>query len=211
METAFSSGYPANSRDERLRFDQMLLQRIAQRDQSALEQLYDRYSRLLLGVIMHVVHAKPEAEDVLQEAFLQIWNRAGTFDSRLGPPFAWLIRVARNKAIDHVRSRRHREKMSESALESAATVATSDPGSNPMAFAHLREISSTLFDALSRLPIEQRKLIDLAYFGGYTQSELSEELAIPLGTVKTRMRQGMLALQQQLAALPELRQSIHHR
>jgi RNA polymerase sigma-70 factor (ECF subfamily) len=129
---------------------------------------------------------------VLQEVFFQVWNRSDTYNATLGSPVGWLVRIARNRAIDRLRA---------NAVRSRALDAAPAPkeGASPESAAALSEQQRTVARALETLPPEQRMLIEQAYFLGLTQSELAERWRIPLGTVKTRIRSGMLALREQLS------------
>jgi RNA polymerase sigma-70 factor, ECF subfamily len=179
--------------------DLILLQRIVARDSDALASLYDRHSRLLFGLILRIVRDRAEAEDILQEVFVRVWTRAELFDPRLGGPTAWLVRIARNRAIDRLRARRSRDAdrppLDESIAERPA--AATDIVS-PEAAALEAERRGTVIDALSVLPPEQRRLIEAAFFEGYTHGELATRFGLPLGTVKTRIRAGIVAMRQRL-------------
>lgn len=182
-----------------LHVDLGLLERVTARDIQAVTALYDRHSRTLYSLIHRIVRDPSEAEDVLQEVFLRVWERAETYDSALGSPMAWLVRIARNRAIDHVRARKSRpstqpadETMDERLLDAAARAPT------PERLTSMSEEHRALADALTRLTSDQRVLIEQAFFMGYTQSELAERFNLPLGTVKTRIRQGMLAMREHL-------------
>jgi RNA polymerase sigma-70 factor (ECF subfamily) len=154
-------------RQEDARGDIALIERIVARDQLAIGDLYDRHHRLLFGLILRIIGDRSEAEEILQEVFVLVWTRAETYNVSLGPPVAWLVRIARNRAIDRRRSNTVRLRAVVRALES--------------------------------LPREQHQLIEQAYFLGLTQTELAERFKLPLGTVKTRIRTGMLALREQLS------------
>ena len=192
-----------NSRDERLEVDFLIMQSIAHGDDRALGQLYDRYARLLLGVIMNVVRKQAEAEDLLQEVFMQIWRKAGTYDRKLGTPSMWLVRIARNKAIDCVRSKRMRATNAEVVIDESVALPASGKEVNPEEVMISGQVKDLVKQALNLLPPEQRKLIELAYYEGYSQSELAAALSLPLGTVKSRVRLGMLALHKQLSSIKE--------
>jgi RNA polymerase sigma-70 factor (ECF subfamily) len=179
--------------DPALLADITLLQRIAARDQTAVSDLYDRHNCLLFSLILRIVRDRAEAEEVLQEVFLSIWNKATTYDSSLGSPIAWLVRLARNRAIDRVRTLGARARAIE-ALEVPAA------GDNPEQAAARSQERSRVRTALGTLPHEQRELIEEAYFRGMTHSELAEAFALPLGTVKTRVRSAMQALREQLGS-----------
>ena len=180
--------------------DRSLLQRIAARDTAALAELYDRHGRLLFGLILRIVRDRGEAEDILQEAFVRVWTRAETYDAQVGGPLPWIVRVARNCAIDRLRARRVRATVDAPAIDFAAVVAAA-PATDiqtPEAAVLMAEQRRTLSDALAGLPAEQRQLIEAAFFEGYTHSELAQRFGLPLGTVKTRIRAGMIAMRQRL-------------
>ncbi|TAK54912.1 MAG: sigma-70 family RNA polymerase sigma factor [Bacteroidetes bacterium] len=181
-----------------------LLQLIARRDEEALERLYDCYSGLLFGVIFRVVAIREEAENILQEVFLQVWNKAGSYNPLLGTPIVWLIRIARNKSIDYWRSKPARMRAREADVEEIHDAKNGQGSLDPMESLSSSQLTELVTGALNRLPDSQRKLIELAYYEGYSQSELAEKFSVPLGTVKSRMRAGMLALREQLLNIPEL-------
>jgi RNA polymerase sigma-70 factor (ECF subfamily) len=172
--------------------DLSLLQRIIARDPAALTELYDRHSRLLFGLILRIVRDRAEAEDVLQEVFVRVWTRAETYDTRLGGPLPWIVRVARNLSIDRLRGRR-----SLAAIDTPGSVVRTELVSEfqgPDAAVLAAERHDALAEALASLPAEQRQLIEAAFFEGYTHSELAQRFGLPLGTVKTRIRSGMIAM-----------------
>ncbi len=179
--------------DADVRTDITLIERIVARDERAVGELYDRHSRLLYGLILRVLRDRGEAEEVLQEVFLVVWTRAETYNVALGSPAAWLVRVARNRAIDRLRANAVRLRAVESAPDPAP--ARTD---NPEARASLTEQQRAVVRALDALPPDQRVLIEQAYYLGLTQSELADKFHLPLGTVKTRVRSGMQTLRQQL-------------
>jgi RNA polymerase sigma-70 factor (ECF subfamily) len=172
--------------------DILLLERIVARDEHAVADLYDRHNRLLFGLILRILRDRSESEEVLQEVFVLVWTRAETYNVALGSPAAWLVRVARNRAIDRLRANNVRLR----AVEWAPAPAAAE---NPESRARLSEQQRAVGRALDALPPDQRELIEQAYFLGLTQSELAERFKLPLGTVKTRIRTGMLALRQRLA------------
>ena len=174
------------------RTDIALIDRIVARDERAVGELYDRHNRLLFGLILRILRDRSEAEEVLQEVFMLVWTRAETYNVTLGPPAAWLVRIARNRAIDRLRSNSVRLRAVESAPMPEAA-------KSPETSAVLSEQQRAVRDALDALPADQRILIEHAYYLGLTQSELAERFELPLGTVKTRVRTGMLALRQHLS------------
>jgi RNA polymerase sigma-70 factor, ECF subfamily len=181
--------------------DFSLLQRIAARDTAALAELYDRHSRLVFGLILRIVRDRGEAEDILQETFVRVWNRAEIYDARIGGPLPWIVRVARNRALDRLRARRVRAAVDAPAPATETPAAEPAPDTaiqSPEAAVLEAERRLRLADALAGLPVEQRRLIEAAFFEGYTHTELAERFGLPLGTVKTRIRAGMIAMRQGL-------------
>jgi RNA polymerase sigma-70 factor (ECF subfamily) len=163
--------------------DLTLLQRIAARDDTAMAELYDRHHRLAYAIVRRIVPSPSDAEEVLQETFVRVWSRADTFDARLGSPAAWLVRIARNRAIDRLR-----------ALQARAGVGAPMPV--PDREAPDRDLA--VRGAVATLPAAQRSLIEAAFFEGYTHRELSARFGVPLGTVKTRIRSGLMSLRVRL-------------
>jgi RNA polymerase sigma-70 factor (ECF subfamily) len=182
------------------RTDLALLQRIVARDTAALADLYDRHHRLLFGLIFRIVRNRPEAEEILQDLFLRVWTRAETYDPRVGRPTPWLVRLARNRAIDRIRARRARNGAGNPALPSSTAdqAASGTDVRTPEAVVVDAERRRTVMDALAGLPDDQRRLIEAAFFEGYTHSELANLFGLPLGTVKTRIRAGMTSMRQRL-------------
>jgi RNA polymerase sigma-70 factor (ECF subfamily) len=182
--------------------DLRLLQRIAIRDEAALAEFYDRHSRLAYSVIMRILRNPPDAEEVLQETFVRVWSRADTYDALLGSPAAWVIRIARNRAIDLLRARRARADI---AVERAAHAGDDAPrsvepstGDTPETALEGRTMAAVVRTALAILTPTQRELIEAAFFEGYTHAELADRFGVPLGTVKTRIRTGLAALRGRL-------------
>jgi RNA polymerase sigma-70 factor (ECF subfamily) len=170
------------------------------RDTGAIAELYDRHNRLLFGLIQRIVRDRAEAEEILQDVFVRVWTRAESYDPRLGRPTPWLVRLARNRAIDRLRARRIRDGAGSPALYPSTT----DPAASgtdirtPEAVVVDGERRGTVMEALAGLPADQRRLIEAAFFEGYTHSELAKRFGLPLGTVKTRIRAGMVAMRQRL-------------
>jgi RNA polymerase sigma-70 factor (ECF subfamily) len=170
-----------------------LLHAVARGDEGGLARLYGRYRIILFSVILRILKSREEAEDVLQEVFLQVWKRAKDFDESRGRPFTWLVTLARSRAIDRIRQLGARQRLADSAAQNP-TDSTSDAVADTL-HSEQREIVAR---ALAALPEEQRHTLNLAYFEGLTQSEIAEQLDTPLGTVKTRMRSGMIKLRELL-------------
>jgi len=169
------------------RVDIALLNRVVARDQQALGELYDRHSRLLFGLILRILKDQGEAGEVLQEVFVQAWARSDTYNIELGSPAGWLVGIARNRAINRLRANAVR-------VRAVEAVSMPPPVESPEARASLSEQRRDIQRALDMLPLEQRELIEQAYFKGSTHSELATQFNLPLGTVKTRIRTGLLAL-----------------
>jgi RNA polymerase sigma-70 factor, ECF subfamily len=167
-----------------------LLSRIAQADEKAFAEFYDRFSRGLFSVVFKILNDEREAEDVLQEGFTQIWKKASTFDGTRSSAFTWAVMIMRNKAIDRIRSRQRQARLIEAATQefSHGTDATADDG------VFHNEQRGIVREALAKIPEDQRQAIDLAFFSGLTQQQISEKLGEPLGTVKARIRRGLLKL-----------------
>ncbi|HJP94459.1 MAG TPA: sigma-70 family RNA polymerase sigma factor [Pyrinomonadaceae bacterium] len=175
-----------------------LLKAIAAKDEAALGRLYDRYRVILFGLLMRILNNREEAEDVLQETFLQVWRKAADFDQTRGRPFTWLVTLARSRGIDRLRTLSARERLTE-----ASARETSEEISDAASDAFKSEQRGLVTDALAQLPDEQKRPIMLAYFDGLTQSEIATRLGAPLGTVKTRMRSGLMKLREMLAGKDE--------
>lgn len=173
--------------------DVELLHAVARGDEDALARLYDRYRIILFSLLLRILKSREEAEDVLQEVFLQVWKRAKDFDEARGKPFTWLVTLARSRAIDRIRQLGARQRLADAAAQDTAG-GLSDAVADTL-HSEQREIVAR---ALAALPEEQRRALNLAYFDGLTQSEIAEQLDTPLGTVKTRMRSGMIKLRELL-------------
>jgi len=165
--------------------DVALLDRVIARDPNALGELYDKHSRLLFGLILRILRNRDEAEEVLQEVFVQAWTRASTYNSALGSPAGWLVRVARNRAIDRLRA---------NAVRFRTFEAQPPPTETPETQASSGEQQLDIQRALDTLTSEQRDLIEHAYFLGFSHSELADRFSLPLGTVKTRIRSALQAV-----------------
>jgi RNA polymerase sigma-70 factor (ECF subfamily) len=169
--------------------DEDLLRAISRGDESALAALYDRYRLILFGLVLRILHDRPEAEDVLQEAFLQVWRRASDFDPERGRAFTWLVTIARSRALDRLRASGSRARIATEA-EQEPRETTGDAAADAVK----SEEGEIVRQALAELPEEQRRALFMAYFEGLTQSEIAARLGDPLGTVKTRMRSGLMKL-----------------
>jgi RNA polymerase sigma-70 factor (ECF subfamily) len=179
--------------------DAQLLQRIAQGDRQAFSQLYDRYSGVLYSTTIRILKDPEEASDVLQDVFLQIWEKAGSYDPKLGKPFNWALTLTRNKAIDRLRSLKRRYSFIEEVTQELAD--SGHPRSPWNEEFMSSERAALIRAAVETLPLEQRQAIEMAFLGGLTQNEIAQALQQPLGTVKARIRRGMLKLRESLTEL----------
>lgn len=173
--------------------DVELLQCVSSGDQESLNELYRRYSGILLSTAFRVLNNTRDSEDVLQEAFLQIWQKAARYDVRRGTPLTWAITVTRNKAIDRLRRLQRRHRLQED-LEQEADSSDDTITTNSADVAVARETQAMVRSAVIHLSTDQRRAIELAFFGGLTQSEIAQQLRQPIGTVKARIRRGMVKL-----------------
>lgn len=171
--------------------DSVLLERLRRGDENAMAALYDRYSRIVYSVSLRVLRDTAAAEDVLQEIFMQVWRSPGSFLETKGSLGGWLAVVARNRSIDALRRRRPTDQVEEVYLAS------------PFNLAEEAERNSMVERAravMVHLPHEQRKMLEMAFFDGLTHTEIAEVTGDPLGTVKTRIRSGLLTLRKAFGA-----------
>ncbi|MET0621361.1 MAG: sigma-70 family RNA polymerase sigma factor [Pyrinomonadaceae bacterium] len=169
--------------------DTELVRAIARGDEQAYASLYRRYSPTLLGFLIRILDSLPEAEDVLQEVFFHVWQRAADFDETRGRVFTWLATIARSRAVDRLRATGTRTR-----LEGEASLERPEEVSDAVDDAIRTEEREVLLDALDTIPEGQRDALLLAYFEGLSQSEIAERTGAPLGTVKTRTRDGLRKL-----------------
>ncbi len=182
--------------------DEYLLQEIAKGDSAAFSEFYDRYSRLIYGALLSMLKNKEESKDILQDVFMKVWRRGNTFKPELGSPRNWLIRIAHNMAINHIRSARLRRE------KASITISDNDTALLLREFeliedtlldnAILRDRKEMLTLAFETLPKDRVNLLDMAFFKGYSHLEISRQLEMPLGTVKTKIRRSLLALRKSL-------------
>jgi RNA polymerase sigma-70 factor (ECF subfamily) len=194
MEKTYHSAGDAND-------DEQLIARVAQGDRSAFGTLYDRFSTPLYSLAMQMLANEAEAQDVLQEVFLSVWNKAPSFRADRGSAFSWTVALLRNRAIDRLRSKRRRGELLEAHapdLEPAGS-ATASSSQNCETSERSREVRS----ALGQISDEQRQVLRLAFFEGLTQAEIAEKLEEPLGTIKARAQRGMARLRKILKGLHE--------
>jgi RNA polymerase sigma factor (sigma-70 family) len=171
--------------------DEAVVALIARADEQALAELYRRFGRLAYGLALRILRDDALAQDAVQEAFLGVWRAAGRFTAERAKPSTWLLTLVHRRAVDLVR---REERRRTDPLEPEAELAGAETADE----AELATRRQTIREALRQLPPEQREAIELAYYGGYTQSELAERLGQPLGTIKSRMFTGLARLRDEL-------------
>ena len=168
-----------------------LLDRVALADESALKELYDLTSSKLYGVAVRVVSNREWAEDVLQEAYLNIWKIAGNYKATLSPPMAWMGLVVRSRGLDFLRRRTSDRADHVQELDDVISDTVAGDSPNPMDTTQASEQAWALHQCLSQLENKQREVVSLAYLRDLSHSELAQQLKLPLGTVKTWIRRGL--------------------
>ncbi|MEW5977271.1 MAG: sigma-70 family RNA polymerase sigma factor [Acidobacteriota bacterium] len=176
-----------------------MIDRVGRRDKTAFGELYDRYSQLVLNVAWRILKERQEAEDTLQEVFLKVWNDAASYDPNRGTVASWLVTISRSRAIDKLRSRRSRTQPERTLHEGYNSNRDQTVVAKQEESIQNRLLVSA---AIMALTSEQRVVIDLAYYEGMSQSEIAEALKEPLGTVKTRIRNGLMKLKEILVPQP---------
>lgn len=174
-----------------------LLRRIALRERAAFEALYDRYANILYASAMKFVKEDADAQDVVQDVFIQIWDKAKLYDPAKGKPLTWALTLTRNRAIDRIRAIQRRTRLRDE-FEQETAVDESAGVREALSGVDASEKGQILRAAVNQLSPQQRKVVELAYFGGLTQTEIAEKLGEPLGTVKARARRGLLKLKELL-------------
>jgi len=165
-----------------------LVSQLLQQNEQAFSYLYDNYSPALFGVISQIISNKEAAEDVLQDVFVNIWKKIGLYDDAKGRLFTWMLNIARNAAIDRLRSRSYQESLKNQPLPENVNTITANSAVNP------QQNDIGLKKQIGKLREEYRVLIDLSYYQGFTHEEISKILNLPLGTVKTRIRSALTQL-----------------
>jgi RNA polymerase sigma factor (sigma-70 family) len=174
--------------------EQELVSLLRQKDKAALEYLYDHYSAALHGIILRIVRSEDIAQEVLQDAFLKIWKNMDAYDPAKGRLFTWMLNISRNLAIDKTRSKEIKREQKTDRTENIVNRV------DLQYYVEYNPENIGVKELLDKLNPDQRKVVDLLYFQGYTQSEVAKEYEIPLGTIKTRLR----------IALKELRKIVYH-
>jgi RNA polymerase sigma-70 factor, ECF subfamily len=175
----------------------LLLQRVGRGDRLAFSDLYDRFSGVLFATALRILNNQEAAEDVLQDVFVQIWEKAPLYDSSRGKPLTWAVTLTRHKAIDRLRSLQRRFRLQDQ-LEKESQIFEQFGEQSSLDAVDLVEKGVLVREAITKLSKEQREAIELAFFSGLTQTEIAEQLNEPLGTVKARIRRGMMRLREVL-------------
>lgn len=178
--------------------DAELVRRVSLGDTAALEELYSRYARVVYSFAVRIVHDAPLAEEILQEVFVRTWRQADRFQRSRGNFASWLLSITHNLAIDEIRKRQRRPQRSDATDISDTLYGLIDEATNVEEAAQTRVLRERIRIAMETLPDGQRVAIEMAFFGGYSQREISSQLDVPLGTIKTRMRLGLKKLKDQL-------------
>lgn len=176
--------------------ERQFVERMARGDGDALRELYDRHARGVYSLALRILRSQPDAEDVVQEVFTQAWTQAARYDAARGSVAGWLLMLARSRAIDRLRGRKLRPEGADGSHE------TRDPGEGPDAQVLTGEYAARVRAALASLTEAQRTAVELAFFEGLSYSRVAEHLREPVGTIKTRIRQGLLRMK---AALDDAR------
>jgi RNA polymerase sigma-70 factor (ECF subfamily) len=183
--------------------DESLMARIQERDPQALEALYDRYSGILKSLIMGVIHNDAEADDLLQEIFMEIWNQAAHYSAQKGKPLGWIVTLTRRRSIDRLRKKQ--------AYARAEERLQNETEQQPEAWVHnsteddieMSDNRRLILGVLQNLPPAQREAIDLAFYHGMSQREIAAKTGIPLGTIKTRLELGLKKISEALRGMKD--------
>jgi RNA polymerase sigma-70 factor, ECF subfamily len=184
--------------------DAALVQRLLRRDVNAFEQIYKRHARIVYSLVLRILRQVATAEEVVQEIFLQVWRNSAQYDARRGPFTPWLLTLARNRALDHLRLKGERQRRVEDQSDPLVSGSIAKSVSPPRFEEALDEKrrGERVRALIGALPAQQRKALELAYFEGLSHSEIAAALKEPLGTVKSWIRSALLKLKQELQANP---------
>jgi RNA polymerase sigma-70 factor, ECF subfamily len=179
--------------------DAKLMQRVAEGDRAAFAKIYDRFSRPLYATAVRILHDSAEAEDILQEVFLTLWEKSPDFNQQRGSAFSWAVTLTRNRSIDRIRMRKRRGTLLNESLPEDFGYAGQSEAATSTAELESKETAIKVRTAVMNLPEEQQKALQLAFFSGMTQQEIATKLREPLGTIKARIRRGLLKLRENFA------------
>jgi RNA polymerase sigma-70 factor (ECF subfamily) len=177
--------------------DAALVQRLLQRDVSAFEELYDRHSRMVYGLVLRILQQAGTAEEVVQDVFLQLWRNAAQYDRTRGPFLPWLLTLARNRALDQLRLKSERQRRREEQADELPPVVSAPDFESGL---DVKRRAAQVRELMAGLLPQQKRAIELAYFEGLSHSEIAAKLQEPLGTVKSWIRNGLLKLKEGLQA-----------
>ncbi len=183
--------------------DESLMEAIQERKPEALETLYDRYSGILKALIMRIIHNETEADDLLQEIYMEVWNQAHNFSAAKGKPLGWMVTLTRRRSIDRLRKRQAYARVEERLQH--------ETEQQPEAWVHnttredilLSDVRQLLYESINTLPRAQKEAIEFAYFQGMSQREIAAHTNIPLGTIKTRLELGLKKISESLKGLKD--------
>ena len=175
--------------------DATLVDRLLQKDVGAFEELYDRHSRIVYALVVRILQQAPTAEEVVQDVFLQLWRNAAQYQAARGPFVPWLLTLARNRALDHLRLKSEKQRRREDQTEELPAISQAPEYEKALDERRRAERVRTLIGTLSA---PQKKAIEMAYFEGLSHSEIANALQEPLGTVKSWIRNGLLRLKEGL-------------
>lgn len=197
-----NSPAPSEPTGERAEVDAQLMARIARGDRDAFAELYGRFSGPLYGTALRILQDPAEAQDIVHDGFVAVWNKAATYEPGRGTAFSWALTLVRNRAIDRVRTRRRRNELLADAPLADTEHLTTDAGPSGSDTAATGDEARAVRAAVAALPAEQRRALELAFFGGLTQEQIAAQLREPLGTIKARIRRGLIKLRTSLVPSP---------
>jgi len=196
---SMSNAEPSPPPEERQLEDARLLRLVAGGDKIAFAELYDRFSGPLYATALRVIRDTTEAQDIVHDTFVTLWEKASSFEAGRGTAFAWALTLVRNRAIDSVRMRRRRAELLTSSAPADLGYDEDLSGTAAADQAILGDEATAVRAAVATLPADQKRALELAFFSGLTQQQIAEKLSEPLGTVKARIRRGLLKLRDSLA------------
>ena len=183
--------------------DESLMQAIQERNPEALETLYDRYSGILKALIMRIIHNETEADDLLQEIYMEVWNQAHHFSADKGKPLGWMVTLTRRRSIDRLRKRQAYARVEEKLQHETEQQPEAWVNNSTEQDILLSDIRKVLFEAMNALPPAQKEAIEFAFFRGMSQREIAAHTNIPLGTIKTRLELGLKKISEGLKGLKD--------
>jgi RNA polymerase sigma-70 factor (ECF subfamily) len=179
------------SPDRPVLLDSSLLHRVAQGDEQAFEELYGRSSPVLYALVLRILHDPDEAAEVLQDLYRDVWRKAGSYDAQRGSPMAWLVTMARSRAIDRLRSAATQTQRETDSIEDMLTGDLPDRAPDPFEIRADQEQRELVAKAMAELPAAQQEALELAFYGGLTHTQIAARLNQPVGTIKTRIKLGL--------------------